>query len=33
MRLWGIVHALAWGVVGGELEGDMVRCAELLRGA
>jgi streptomycin 6-kinase len=33
MRLWGIVHALAWGVVGGKLEGDMVRCAELLRGA
>ena len=33
MRLWGIVHALAWGVVGGKLEGDMVRCAELLMDA
>ena len=33
MRLWGIVHALAWGVVGGKLEGDLVRCAELLMGA
>ena len=34
MRLWGIVHALAWGVGGkSSCEGDMVRCAELLRGA
>jgi streptomycin 6-kinase len=33
MRLWGIVHALAWGVVGGKLEHDMVRCAELLADA
>jgi streptomycin 6-kinase len=33
MRLWGIVHALAWGVVGGELDGDMVRSAELLAAA
>jgi streptomycin 6-kinase len=30
MRLWGIVHALAWGVSGRKLEPDMVRCAELL---
>jgi streptomycin 6-kinase len=30
MRRWGIAHALAWGVSGGELEEDMIRCAELL---
>jgi streptomycin 6-kinase len=30
MRRWGIAHALAWGVSGDKLEGDMVRCAELL---
>ena len=30
MRLWGIVHALAWGVSAEKLEPDMVRCAELL---
>jgi streptomycin 6-kinase len=29
-RLWGIVHALAWGVSGRKVEPDMVRCAELL---
>jgi streptomycin 6-kinase len=33
MRLWGIVHALAWGVSGQRLEPDMVRCAELLADA
>lgn len=30
MRLWGVVHALAWGVGAGKLEQDMVRSAELL---
>ena len=30
MRLWGVVHALAWGVGAEKLEQDMVRCAELL---
>ena len=30
MRLWGIVHALAWGVSGRKAEPDMLRCAELL---
>jgi streptomycin 6-kinase len=30
MRLWGIVHALAWGVSGRKVEPDMIRCAELL---
>lgn len=30
MRLWGIVHALAWGVSGGASAPDMLRCAELL---
>lgn len=30
MRLWGIVHALAWGVSGGAAEPDMLRAAELL---
>jgi streptomycin 6-kinase len=30
MRLWGIVHALAWGVSGRGVEPDMIRCAELL---
>ena len=30
MRLWGIVHALAWGVGGRKVELDMIRCAELL---
>ena len=33
MRLWGVVHALAWGVAGTTVEHDMVRCAELLAGA
>ena len=31
MRLWGVVHALAWGVSGTKVEQDMVRCAELAR--
>ena len=30
MRLWGVVHALAWGVSETTVEEDMVRCAELL---
>ena len=30
MRLWGIVHALAWGVSGRAADADMIRCAELL---
>jgi streptomycin 6-kinase len=30
MRLWGIVHALAWGVSGRIVESEMVRSAELL---
>lgn len=30
MRLWGIVHALAWGVGGGAVEPGLLRCAELL---
>jgi streptomycin 6-kinase len=33
MRLWGVVHALAWGVSGQRLEPDMVCCAELLADA
>ena len=33
MRLWGIVHALAWGVSETTVEEDMVRCAELLAAA
>jgi streptomycin 6-kinase len=33
MRLWGIAHALAWGVSGHKLEKDMIRCAELLHEA
>jgi len=33
MRLWGIVHALAWGVGGGAAEPGMLRCAELLLAA
>lgn len=33
MRLWGIVHALAWGVSGGAAAPDMVRSAELLLAA
>jgi streptomycin 6-kinase len=33
MRRWGIAHALAWGVSGGKLEDDMIRCAELLHEA
>ena len=32
-RLWGIAHALAWGVSGRKLEDDMVECARLLRTA
>ena len=30
MRLWGVVHALAWAVTGAEADPEMVRCAELL---
>jgi streptomycin 6-kinase len=30
MRRWGIAHALAWGVSGDKLEGEMVDCARLL---
>jgi hypothetical protein len=30
MRLWGIVHALAWGVSGGAADADTIRCADLL---
>jgi streptomycin 6-kinase len=30
MRLWGITHALAWGVSGMKLEEDMIHCARLL---
>ena len=30
MRRWGIAHALAWGVSGRKLEGDMIECARLL---
>lgn len=33
MRLWGIVHALAWGVSGRKLEEDMVACARWLAAA
>jgi len=33
MRRWGIAHALAWGVSGGKLEGDMIECARLLLAA
>jgi streptomycin 6-kinase len=33
MRLWGIVHALAWGVSGGAADAEMIRCGELLLGA
>jgi streptomycin 6-kinase len=32
-RRWGIAHALAWGVSGRKIEGDMIECARLLRGA
>ena len=30
MRLWGIVHALAWGVDETKIEPDLVECARLL---
>jgi streptomycin 6-kinase len=30
VRLWGVVHALAWGVSVRKVEQDMIRCAELL---
>jgi hypothetical protein len=30
MGLWGIGHALAWGVSGMKLEEDMIQCARLL---
>jgi streptomycin 6-kinase len=30
MRLWGIVHALAWGVSGGAADAGTIRCADLL---
>ena len=30
MRKWGIAHALAWGVSGRKVEGDMIECARLL---
>jgi streptomycin 6-kinase len=33
MRLWGVVHALAWGLSERMVEHDMVRCAELLTDA
>jgi hypothetical protein len=33
MRLWGVVHALAWGIGPGRTEADMIRCAELLHRA
>jgi streptomycin 6-kinase len=33
MRLWGVVHALAWGVGDAKLEPDMVECARLLAAA
>jgi len=33
MRRWGIAHALAWGVSGGKLGGDMIECARLLLAA
>jgi streptomycin 6-kinase len=33
MRLWGIVHALAWGVSGTKVEADMIECARLLAAA
>ncbi len=29
-RLWGLAHALAWGVSGQKLEEDMIECARLL---
>jgi streptomycin 6-kinase len=29
-RLWGVVHALAWGVDEDKLEEDMVECARIL---
>jgi streptomycin 6-kinase len=32
-RLWGIAHALAWGVSGRKLEDDMIECARLLLAA
>lgn len=30
LRLWGVVHALAWGLSSDEVEDDMVECARLL---
>jgi streptomycin 6-kinase len=33
LRLWGIVHALVWGMSPGRTERDMVHCAELLHAA
>ena len=33
MRLWGVVHALVWGVSETKIEPDMVRSAELLAAA
>ena len=33
MRLWGIVHALAWGVSGKKAQPDMIECARLLAAA
>lgn len=33
MRLWGIVHALAWGVSARKLEQDMLACARWLAAA
>jgi len=33
MRLWGITHALAWGVSERKVEDDMIECARLLSAA
>lgn len=33
MRLWGIAHALAWGISATKLEADMIECARLLSAA
>jgi streptomycin 6-kinase len=33
MRLWSVVHALAWGLGPGRTEWELVRCAELLHRA
>lgn len=33
MRLWGVAHALAWGIGKTKLEPDMVECARLLSAA